>query len=127
MRIDSYIYAKFQRPTYEWYVPKGILKTNWMHKHLYSVPSLVVIFFELDWNDPQFKEKQSELKAKIDIIRFCSIFETVQHSSFVNDPTFVLEIILKAMVQLFLLFFYKAKPVFRQVNIRVRLNNLLLC
>jgi hypothetical protein len=40
-----------------------------MHKHLHLVPSLVVIFFELDWNDSAFKERQMELKDKIDVIR----------------------------------------------------------
>jgi hypothetical protein len=58
-----------QRATYEWYVPKGILKTNWMHKHLHLVPSLVVIFYELDWSDPLFKDKQNELKDKIEMVR----------------------------------------------------------
>jgi hypothetical protein len=40
-----------------------------MHKHLHLVPSLVVLFFELDWNDQLFKEKQVELKDKIEMIR----------------------------------------------------------
>jgi hypothetical protein len=44
-----------------------------MHKHLHLVPSLVVIFFELDWNGPSFKEKQIELKEKIDMVRYISI------------------------------------------------------
>ncbi|CAF1422860.1 unnamed protein product [Didymodactylos carnosus] len=29
----------------------------------------VVIFFELDWNDPLFQEKQNEYKEKIDVVR----------------------------------------------------------
>ncbi|UJR26957.1 hypothetical protein I4U23_008264 [Adineta vaga] len=66
---EQYPHSKAKRATYEWYVPKGILKTNWMHKHLHLIPSLVVIFFELDWNDPSFKEKQNELKDKIDMVR----------------------------------------------------------
>ena len=41
-----------------------------MHKHLHLVPSLVVVFFELDWNDSSFKEKQTELRDKIDVIRY---------------------------------------------------------
>jgi len=43
-----------------------------MHKHLHLVPSLVVIFFELDWNYPAFKEKQNELKEKIEMVRYDS-------------------------------------------------------
>ncbi|CAF0949450.1 unnamed protein product [Adineta steineri] len=66
---EQYPTSKAKRATYEWYVPKGILKTSWMHKHLHLVPSLVVIFFELDWNDPLFKEKQTELKNNIDLVR----------------------------------------------------------
>ncbi len=41
-----------------------------MHKHLHLVPSLVVIFYELDWSDPLFKDKQNELKEKIDMVRY---------------------------------------------------------
>ncbi|CAF4925577.1 unnamed protein product [Rotaria sp. Silwood1] len=66
---EQYPRSKAKRATYEWYVPKGILKTNWMHKHLHLVPSLIVIFFELDWNDSLFKDKQIELKNKIDMVR----------------------------------------------------------
>lgn len=66
---EQYPHSKQKRTTYEWYVPKGILKTNWMHKHLHLVPSLVVIFYELDWNDPLFKDKQNDLKEKLDMVR----------------------------------------------------------
>jgi hypothetical protein len=44
-----------------------------MHKHLHLVPSLVVIFFELDWNSSSFKDKQNELKEKIEMVRYVSI------------------------------------------------------
>ncbi|CAF2034081.1 unnamed protein product [Rotaria magnacalcarata] len=66
---EQYPHSKAKRATYEWYVPKGILKTNWMHKHLHLVPSLIVIFFELDWNDPLFKDKQNELRSQIEMVR----------------------------------------------------------
>jgi len=66
---EQYPHKKAKRPNYECYVPKGILKSNWMHKHLHLVPSLVVIFYELDWNDPAFKDKQNDLKEKLDVIR----------------------------------------------------------
>lgn len=58
-----------QRTSYEWYIPKGILKTGWMNKHLNLVPALVVLFYELDWDDPQWKEKQSECATKVEIVR----------------------------------------------------------
>ena len=61
-----------QRTSYEWYIPKGILKTGWMNKHLNLVPALVVLFYELDWDDPQWKEKQSECATKVEIVRCVS-------------------------------------------------------
>ena len=42
--------VSLKRSTYEWYIPKGILKTKWMHKHLYLSPAVVVMFYELDWD-----------------------------------------------------------------------------
>lgn len=59
-----------QRTSYEWYIPKGILKTGWMNKHLNLVPALVVLFYELDWDDAQWKEKQSECATKVEIVRW---------------------------------------------------------
>ncbi len=53
-------------------MPKGILKTNWLFKHLNLVPSLVVVFFDLDWDEPNWKERQMECATKIDLIRFDS-------------------------------------------------------
>jgi len=37
--------AKPPRTSYEWFLPRGILKRNWINKHLYMLPSVVVIFF----------------------------------------------------------------------------------
>lgn len=48
-----------------------------MNKHLNLVPALVVLFYELDWDDPQWKEKQSECATKVEIVRsvyFLSFF-----------------------------------------------------
>lgn len=61
-----------QRTSYEWYIPKGILKTGWMNKHLNLVPALLVLFYELDWDDAVWKEKQSECATKVEIVRYCS-------------------------------------------------------
>ncbi|XP_038611097.1 trafficking protein particle complex subunit 11 [Tachyglossus aculeatus] len=58
-----------KRTSYEWYIPKGILKTSWMNKHLTLVPALVVVFYELDWDEPQWKEKQSECATRVEIVR----------------------------------------------------------
>eukprot|EP00092_Neocalanus_flemingeri_P018363 GFUD01019872.1.p1 GENE.GFUD01019872.1~~GFUD01019872.1.p1 ORF type:complete len:1115 (+),score=430.62 GFUD01019872.1:234-3578(+) len=37
--------AKPPRTSYEWFLPRGILKRNWMNKHLQLLPSVVVLFF----------------------------------------------------------------------------------
>lgn len=50
-----------QRQSYEWYTPKGVLKTNWMKKYLEQVPALVTVFYPLDWTDPSWQEKKSQL------------------------------------------------------------------
>ena len=60
---------KPRRTSYEWFIPKGILKTNWMHKHLNLIPSVVVIFIELDWNDPDWNEKKKECATRVQSVR----------------------------------------------------------
>ena len=59
-----------QRTSYEWYIPKGILKTGWMRKHLESIPAVVVVFFDLDWDEGQWKERQMECATKVQIVRW---------------------------------------------------------
>lgn len=58
-----------QRTSYEWYIPKGIMKSNWMQKHLEEVPSLVVVFFDLDWDENLWKEKQMECATRVEVVR----------------------------------------------------------
>ncbi|XP_061421126.1 trafficking protein particle complex subunit 11 [Lethenteron reissneri] len=65
----EYPKCRSKRTSYEWYIPKGILKSGWMHKHLNLVPAVTVIFFELDWDDAQWKEKQSECATRVEIVR----------------------------------------------------------
>uniref|UniRef100_A0A4W3JQ34 Trafficking protein particle complex subunit 11 n=1 Tax=Callorhinchus milii TaxID=7868 RepID=A0A4W3JQ34_CALMI len=65
----EYPKCRQKRMSYEWYIPKGILKTGWMNKHLNLVPALVVVFYELDWDEPQWKEKQSECATRVEIVR----------------------------------------------------------
>lgn len=50
--------SKPKRQSYEWYHPKGILKRNWMLKHLHVLPSVVVLFQDIDWNDTEWSDKQ---------------------------------------------------------------------
>ena len=49
--------AKAKKSSYEWYVPKGLLKKDWITKHQSQVPSVVVLFLELNWNDAEVAEK----------------------------------------------------------------------
>lgn len=70
--FNSWNFHIFQRTSYEFYIPKGILKTNWMNKHLNLLPALVVVFFDLDWNDPQWREKQTECASRVAVVRYMS-------------------------------------------------------
>ena len=56
---------KPKRNSYEWFIPKGILKRNWMLKHLFELPAVVVIWMELDWNEPNWNEKRLELASRV--------------------------------------------------------------
>lgn len=49
---------KPKRQSYEWYHPRGILKRNWMVKHLQILPSVIVLFQDIEWNDSNWTEKQ---------------------------------------------------------------------
>uniref|UniRef100_A0A6P4EJA3 Trafficking protein particle complex subunit 11 n=1 Tax=Drosophila rhopaloa TaxID=1041015 RepID=A0A6P4EJA3_DRORH len=61
--------AKPKRASYEWYHPKGILKRNWMLKHLHVVPSVVVLFQDMEWNDLQWTEKQVQCAAIVQALK----------------------------------------------------------
>jgi len=37
--------CKPPRTSYEWYLPRGVLKKNWIDKHLNQLPSVMVLFF----------------------------------------------------------------------------------
>ena len=41
----------------------------WMNKHLNLIPSVVVIFIELDWNDPDWNEKKKECATRVQSVR----------------------------------------------------------
>ncbi|KAL5016623.1 hypothetical protein ScPMuIL_006212 [Solemya velum] len=58
-----------KRQSYEWYIPKGILKHGWMNKQLNMVPSVVVVFYDLDWDENMWKEKQMECATRVEIVR----------------------------------------------------------
>ncbi|XP_050304839.1 trafficking protein particle complex subunit 11 [Anthonomus grandis grandis] len=60
---------KPKRSSYDWYIPKGILKRNWMGKYLQEVPAIIVIFYDLDWKDISWNEKMIECASKVQSMR----------------------------------------------------------
>ncbi|MCL4132919.1 UNVERIFIED_CONTAM: hypothetical protein GTU68_025684 [Idotea baltica] len=60
---------KQKRQSYEWYIPKGILKSNWINKYLNCIPSLLVLFWDLDWSDPNWLEEKKKISASIQSIK----------------------------------------------------------
>lgn len=44
-----------------------------MNKHLLYIPSVIVFFFELDWDDPRWSEKKLECASYIRTLRFLTI------------------------------------------------------
>lgn len=68
--------SKPKRQTYEWYQPKGILKRNWMLKHLHVLPAVVVLFQDIEWNDPQWSEK---------LLQCASIVQSLKNSLQVSN------------------------------------------
>lgn len=50
--------VKPKRQSYEWYHPKGILKRNWILKHLHVLPAVIVLFQDIELNDSEWTEKQ---------------------------------------------------------------------
>lgn len=49
--------------------PTGILRKNWFEKHLNLVPAAVILFYELDWNDSHWTEKQLDCGLQLNYLR----------------------------------------------------------
>lgn len=43
----------------------GILRLNWINKYTQRRPAVVLIFVDLEWDDPNFSEKKTECESKI--------------------------------------------------------------
>jgi len=41
-----------------------------MNKHLNEMPAVVVIFYELDWDDPFWNEKSIECSSRVQSVRW---------------------------------------------------------
>ncbi|XP_025415995.1 trafficking protein particle complex subunit 11 isoform X2 [Sipha flava] len=50
-------------------IPKGILKRNWIEKHIHYDPAVIVIFYDCDWDDESWNEKISECSSRVQSIR----------------------------------------------------------
>lgn len=61
--------VKPKRNSYEWYIPKGILKKNWINKRVALIPAVVVIFYDMEWDDPQWNEKIIECASRVQSVR----------------------------------------------------------
>uniref|UniRef100_A0A1A9X0V6 Trafficking protein particle complex subunit 11 n=1 Tax=Glossina brevipalpis TaxID=37001 RepID=A0A1A9X0V6_9MUSC len=61
--------VKTKRASYDRYYPTGILKRNWMLKHLHVIPAVIVLFQDIDWNDAQWQEKQAQCALTIQTLK----------------------------------------------------------
>lgn len=61
--------TKPKRQSYEWYHPKGILKRNWILKHLHVLPAVIVLFQDMEWNDSHWSEKQLQCASLMKTIK----------------------------------------------------------
>eukprot|EP00053_Salpingoeca_punica_P015497 m.143074 g.143074 ORF g.143074 m.143074 type:complete len:1113 (-) comp16731_c1_seq1:222-3560(-) len=52
--------------------PAGILKARWMSKHMFEVPSVVVVFFELEWEDPAWDSRREQCSRLLQSLREAS-------------------------------------------------------
>jgi len=61
--------VKAKKSSYEWYVPKGVIKIDWIHKHQNLIPSVLVLFQELNWNDGELAEKARQCAERVKQIK----------------------------------------------------------
>ena len=54
-----------QKSSYDWYIPAGILRATWIRKHLFDIPAVAVLFFELDFDDPLWSVKEEECALQV--------------------------------------------------------------
>ena len=65
MNIDFEIFSSIQRSSYEGYVERGILKSNWLHKHTKLIPAVGVYFFDLDWDEGDFGKLKDQCAVEL--------------------------------------------------------------
>lgn len=62
-------------------MPKGILKTGWMKKHLEEIPAFVALFYDLDWDEPQWGERSTECAQMVATVRLVFCFYLFTHGN----------------------------------------------
>ncbi|XP_054155217.1 trafficking protein particle complex subunit 11-like isoform X2 [Oppia nitens] len=65
----TFIASKPKKSSYEWHIPKGILKSLWLKKHLFDIPSVCVLFFELNWDDLNWNQKRTDCVARVEYLK----------------------------------------------------------
>ncbi|XP_014240549.1 trafficking protein particle complex subunit 11 [Cimex lectularius] len=65
----EYPRPKPKKTSYEMHIPKGILKKSWMRKHLTLIPAVVCVFYNLEWDDPNWERKMAECESLVQSIR----------------------------------------------------------
>lgn len=62
--------VKPKRTSYEWYIPKGLIKRNWMKKHLLEIPAAVAFLFDLNWDDPNWEQSKLTCVQQLQALRY---------------------------------------------------------
>jgi hypothetical protein len=57
----------------------GILKKGWIHKHQHLLPAVLVLFADLNWNEPALDEKTRACAQEGLNLKPCSV-QTGQHT-----------------------------------------------
>lgn len=74
------------------YIPKGILKRNWLEKHIRYDPAVVVIFYDCDWDDESWNEKISECSSRVQSIRLLFVL-SILLDNFLNKTFLICDYI----------------------------------
>ena len=63
------IYIVAKKEDLDMFIPDGIIKSGWLEKHLERVPSLVCLFVDLEWTDPNWNARLGEIVSKLKVLR----------------------------------------------------------
>ncbi|KAI7688270.1 Trafficking protein particle complex subunit 11 [Sarcoptes scabiei] len=57
------------RKSYERYVPNGLIKKNWLRKHLYLLPAVAALFKQIDWEEIQENHNRQAIITEINHLK----------------------------------------------------------